>query len=117
MRPDAHRGPLRSPPKQLAVLCAAATPHNINSPVAAKRIKALYPNAKVVAVLKEPAWRMYSAYNQFSKPFVQSCNVKKPADWCPVYRYYQLQLPSLAEAARQELEYVRSNGAKPFGSM
>eukprot|EP00892_Ulva_mutabilis_P010751 jgi/Ulvmu1/8048/UM004_0285.1 len=85
-----------------------ATPHNINSPVAAKRMRALFPDSKAVAVLKEPALRMHSAYNQFSKPFQQSCNPSQPAPWCPIYRYYQLQLPTFAQAVGQELAYLRT---------
>lgn len=88
-----------------------ATPHNINSPVAAKRMRQLFPQSKAVAVLKEPALRMNSAYNQFNKPFNQKCNPRQPAPWCPVYRYYQLQLPPFKQIVEQELVYLRSVGA------
>lgn len=88
-----------------------ATPHNINSPVAAKRMRALFPQSKAVAVLKEPALRMHSAYNQFSKPFQQSCQPSRPAPWCPIYRYYQLQLPTFAQAVDHDLAYLRAIGA------
>lgn len=87
-----------------------ATPHSINSPVAARRMRDLFPNSKAVAVLKEPALRMHSAYNQFSKPFLQSCKPQNMAPWCPVYRYYQLRLPTFAQAVEQELEYMRAVG-------
>lgn len=87
-----------------------ATPHSINSPVAARRMRDLFPKSKAVAVLKEPALRMHSAYNQFSKPFLQSCKPQNMAPWCPVYRYYQLRLPTFAQAVEQELEYMRAVG-------
>jgi hypothetical protein len=83
--------------RALMWLWCAATPHNLHSPIVAKRIKGLFPNAKVMAVLKEPAWRMHSAYNQFSKPFINACTTGRPADWCPVFRYYALRLPTFHE--------------------
>lgn len=88
-----------------------ATPHNINSPVVAKRMKKLFPESKAVAILKEPAFRMHSAYNQFKKPYLNQCRPNKMAPWCPVYRYYQLRLPTFAEVAQQDLEYMRGIGA------
>lgn len=88
-----------------------ATPHSINSPVAARRMKALFPESKAIAVLKEPALRMHSAYNQFSKPYQQSCSPKNMAPWCPVYRYYQLRLPTFEQAVKQEVQYLRAVGA------
>lgn len=60
-------------------------------------MKSLFPDGKFMAVLKEPAWRMHSAYNQFSKPFLSACAARSPADWCPAYRYYQLKLPTFYE--------------------
>jgi hypothetical protein len=91
------------------VVCAA-TPHNLHTPVAAKRIKTLFPDARIMAILKEPAWRMRSAYNQFGSAFTAACPPGSPADWCPVYRYYQLRLPTFEEVVKQELEYLRRVG-------
>lgn len=91
----------------------AATPHNLHTPVAAERARRLFPDARAIAVLKEPVWRMRSAYNQFAANFARDCRAAAPSAWCPVHRYYQMQLPTFAQAMRNELEYLKHTGAQP----
>lgn len=71
----------------------------------------MFPDAVAVATLKEPVWRMRSAYNQFSANFRSECRAAKPQPWCPVYRYYQMQVPSFADVLQNELAYMRAQGA------
>lgn len=75
-------------------------------------MRRLFPKARAIAVLKEPVWRMRSAYSQFQANFARDCRAAAPKPWCPVHRYYQLQLPSYSQALRNELEYLRHTGAR-----
>lgn len=94
-------------------LCYAATPHNLHTPIAAARMRNLFPNAVALASLKEPVWRMRSAYNQFVGNFKRDCDARRPKEWCPVYKYYQLRPPSYAQMLQQELQYLQNSGAAP----
>jgi hypothetical protein len=105
--------PRRGPPSSVH----AATPHNLHTPIAAARIKQLFPAAKVIAILKEPVWRMSSAYHQFSDNYIWECQKAQPAPWCPIYRYYQLQVPTFAQVLRQDIAYVNAQGAQSKFSM
>jgi hypothetical protein len=93
------------------VRARAATPHNLHTPIAAERIRRLFPDALAVATLKEPVWRMRSAFNQFGSSFLRDCAPERPAAWCPVFRYYQLALPSWEGVLRRELAYLKRSGA------
>jgi hypothetical protein len=88
-----------------------ATPHNLHTPIAAARIRMLFPDAKAIATIKEPLWRMRSAYSQFSAEFMAQCSPGQPADWCPAFKYYQLRLPTFAQAVQQEIAYMKGSGA------
>lgn len=103
-----HNRPLQRPLTVGSV--QPATPHNLHTPIAAARIRKLFPDAKAIATLKEPLWRMRSAYNQFSAEFMAHCSPGQPADWCPVYKYYQLRLPTFAQAMQQEVAYMKGSG-------
>ena len=91
----------------------AATPHNLHTPIAAARIRKLFPDAIALATLKEPVWRMRSAHNQFSANFKGECNPARPQPWCPVYRYYQMEVPSFADVLQRELQYMEGQGVHP----
>lgn len=99
---------------ETAVRPCAATPHNLHTPIAAARVKQLFPEAKLIASLKDPVDRFKSAYNQFGKRFVENCNKVKPAEWCPIFKYFRLQLPTYAKAVRDEIAHLRAEGVHPL---
>lgn len=74
----------------------------------------MFPKAKALAILKEPVWRMRSAYRQFSANFAEDCKPNAPRPWCPIYRYYSLKIPSYAEVLRADIDYLRATGVALF---
>lgn len=87
-----------------------ATPHNLHTPIAAARIKKLFPDAKILVLLKDPVDRVMSAYSQFSKQFKEACHTAEPAAWCPVFRYYRLRMPSFLQMVQDDITYLKSRG-------